>query len=188
MPKKKSGRFRPSDSRINITITPDGRIIHHVDVDTLNAFLNKEVDDPRLRGREWNPEVAAPTVLLASVSYYPFEEPLERLKRELEAKGIIVVETVENAIPVEVAGAIERNQPDIAVVWVHPEDGPRMLQKLYELLGEESQQRVIVVGAISRRDLPVSRWRLASRPEGALIYRHIREIIADLRKIREAGK
>ncbi len=186
MPRKKGSRFRPSDSRISITITPEGKIIHHMDINSLNAYLNREVDDPRLRGREWNPDASAPTIILAYMSFLPPDISISQLRRDLEDKGIKVLDSMEQALPPEIVEAVDREQPDLIVVVINDQDAKNLLEKLYSALKEQSHNRVIVAGSISRSILPTNAWRMVSRAEARLILRHIRELIEELRKIRDS--
>lgn len=186
MPRKKGSRFRPSDSKISITITPEGKIIHHMDINSLNAYLNKEVDDPRLRGREWNPDASAPTIVLAYMSFLPPKTSITKLRRDLENRGIEVLDAMDQALPPEIVEAVEREQPDLIVVVINEQDAKELLSRLYASLKEQSHNRVIVAGSISRSILPTNTWRMVSRPAAHLIQRHIKELIEDLRKVRES--
>ncbi len=157
-----------------------------MDINSLNAYLNKEVDDPRLRGREWNPDASAPTIVLAYMSFLPPETSISQLRRDLEEKGIVVLDSMEQALPPEVVESVEREQPDLIVVVINEKDAKEMLSRLYDALKEQSHNRVIVVGSVSRSILPTNTWRMVSRPAGHLILRHVKELIEELRKVRES--
>ncbi len=131
---------------LTVKFDPSGRIIIQKDVNALNRFLNRKVDDPRLRGREWMPTRSIPTAAVVSLTVFEPHLSLKEVASVVKNTNFQVVDIREFNTPLEVAEFASSNPVDLLVMVLHPKDAQFQLKEVQSKSQLDMVSYVVVIG------------------------------------------